>query len=67
MTAGCFRCDGDCNHSGCVKRIPVFASLSQSELEEISQLITRKNFPTKMLFFMKAINSPLCIWCGMVI
>lgn len=51
MTAGCFRCDGDCNHSGCVKRIPVFASLSQSELEEISQLIIRKNFSDKDAVF----------------
>jgi CRP/FNR family transcriptional regulator len=51
MAAECFRCEGDCNHAGCVKRIPVFASLSQSELEEISLLINRKDFSDKDVVF----------------
>jgi len=47
----CHRCDGGYNHSGCVKRIPVFSSLSAAELENISSLITRKNYTDKEIVF----------------
>ena len=53
MPSANFRCDGDCNHTGCVKRIPVFASLSQKELQEISLLIIRKNYADKEVVFLE--------------
>ncbi len=49
----CFRCDGDCLHSGCVKRVPVFASLSAAELDEISSLINRKDYTDKEAVFLE--------------